>query len=369
MVYGSHFLIPSPPKHISPAFSLLSNHPHHGWTPLNFHSANHRGTMSDLQGKRIVIAGGSGFLGVSMARFFAAAGASVAMLSRSAPKIAGDWTHHVWDARSLEAPPAQTVSAGNWVETLDGADAVINLAGRSVNCVKTPEHQDEILRSRVESTRVLGAAMRTLAAPPPVWVQMSTAHIYGDPPRLVCTESSELGIGFAPQIGRAWEQAFAESKLPDQRGVVMRTSFVIGRDRGVGGGAMATLGRLAKFGLGGRVGCGTQGMSWIHETDLNRLFALAIKNQAMSGVYIASSPHPQSQVDFMRTLRRAIGMPIGLPAFEWMVRIGAPFLLRTDPELALYGRYVVSERLPQHGFEFRYPKLKAAMEAWLSNDE
>ncbi|QEG39193.1 TIGR01777 family oxidoreductase [Roseimaritima ulvae] len=325
--------------------------------------------MLNLQGKQIVIAGGSGFLGVSMARFLAAAGASVSVLSRSVPIVVGNWTHHIWDARSLETSTAKTGSAGNWVETLDGADAVINLAGRSVNCIKTPDHQDEILRSRVEATRVLGAAMRNVASPPPVWVQMSTAHIYGDPPRLVCTENSELGFGFAPQIGRAWEQAFTESKLPDQRGVVMRTSFVIGRDRGAGGGAMATLGRLARFGLGGRVGSGTQGMSWIHETDLNRLIADAIENESMTGVYIASSPHPVSQIEFMRTLRRAVGMPIGLPAFEWMVRFGAPYLLRTDPELALYGRYVVSERLPQQGFVFAYPELEAALQAWSSHSE
>jgi hypothetical protein len=221
--------------------------------------------MSELDGKKIVIAGGSGFLGISMAQHFADAGASVSVLSRFVPKVSGSWTHHCWDARTLE----------DWTETIDGADAVVNLVGRTVNCIKTPEHQDEILRSRVEPTRVLGQAMRSVAAPPPVWVQMSTAHIYGDPPKLICTESSAEGIGFAPTIARAWETAFAESKLPDQRGVVMRTSFVIGRNRGAGGGALATLGVLARLGLGGRVGSGTQGMSWIHETDLKRTFELS----------------------------------------------------------------------------------------------
>lgn len=140
----------------------------------------------------------------------------------------------------------------------------------------------------------------------------------------------------------------------------MRTSFVIGRDRGAGGGALSTLTSIAKIGLGGKVGRGTQGMSWIHEQDLNALFARAIMDESMSGAYIASAPNPVSQADFMRTLRKVIGMPIGLPAFEWMVRIGAPLFLRTDPELALYGRYVVSKRLAELGFAFRFPELQEA---------
>ncbi len=203
--------------------------------------------------------------------------------------------------------------------------------------------------------------MRAVKLPPPVWVQMSTAHIYGDPPSTVCNEESVEGIGFAPTIGRAWEAAFSESKLPGQRGVIMRTGFVVGRDRGAGGGALAFLRLIARLGLGGKVGQGTQGMSWIHEKDLNGLFARAITDKSMSGVYIASAPAPVSQAEFMRTLRMAIGMPIGLPAFEWMVRIGAPLFLRTDPELALYGRYVVSKRLAEEGFVFEFPELQSAL--------
>ena len=306
---------------------------------------------ADLSGKSIVLTGGSGFLGLSMAEAFAVAGAKLTILSRSVPKVSGSWSHRVWSGRTL----------GDWVEALDGADAVVNLAGRTVNCIKTPDHQDEILRSRVESTLVLGEAMRSVESPPPVWIQMSTAHIYGDPPTAVCTEDSAEGIGFAPTIGRAWEKAFAESKLPNQRGIVMRTSFVIGRDRGAGAGALGTLGLLARLGLGGRVGSGAQGMSWIHETDLNNLFSKAITDDSMSGMYIASAPNPVPQVQFMRTLRCVIGIPIGLPAFEWMVRIGAPLVMRTDPELALYGRYVVSKRLEDTGFKFEFPDLEPAL--------
>jgi uncharacterized protein (TIGR01777 family) len=266
--------------------------------------------------------------------------------------VTGPWRHVGWDARSL----------GEWRRELDGAAGIVNLVGRSVDCIKTPAHQDEILRSRVEATRVLGAAMRTLDCPPPVWVQMSTAHIYGDPPEVVCKEDAAYGVGLAPFVGRAWEQAYREGVLPSQRQVILRTSFVIGRDRGAGGGALDRLKILVRWGFGGRVGSGTQGMSWIHEADLNRIFERALVDATMQGVYIASSPNPVSQCEFMRELRRAMRMPIGLPATAWMVKIGAPLFMRTDANLALTGRYVVPKRLLEGGFDFQYPRLREALE-------
>jgi NAD dependent epimerase/dehydratase family enzyme len=190
---------------------------------------------------------------------------------------------------------------------------------------------------------------------------MSTAHIYGDPPELVCDEYSPLGSGFAPFVGRAWEEAFHASALSSQRRVILRTSFVIGRDRGAGCGALARLRPLVKFGLGGTIGTGKQGISWIHEADMNCLFERGLTDTSMEGIYIATAPNPVSQSVFMREMRRAIGMPIGLRAFGWMVRIAAPLLLRTDPELALYGRYLVSRRLREMQFEFRFPDLRAAL--------
>jgi uncharacterized protein (TIGR01777 family) len=299
----------------------------------------------------IVIAGGSGFLGVSLALHLTNQDRQVLLLSRTAPRVVGPWRHMTWDARTL----------GDWIRALDGASGLVNLVGRTVDCVKTPDHQDEILRSRVEATRALGQALRSVSAPPPVWVQMSTAHIYGDPPEVTCTEDSPFGTGFAPFVGKAWEEEFRAAALPTQRTVILRTSFVIGRDRGAGGGALSRLQTLARFGLGGTVGSGLQGMSWIHEADVNRLFERALTDATMQGAYVATAPNPVSQREFMQTLRQAMGIPIGLPALEWMVRLGAPLLMRTDPELALYGRYLVSKRLREEQFEFRFPELSVAL--------
>ena len=304
-----------------------------------------------LAGRRVVIAGGRGFLGLLLAEDLGRRGATVTLLSRGQPPP-GKWTWRQWDGRTVE----------NWREVLDGADGLVNLAGRSVDCIKTADHRDEILRSRVESTRTLGEASRDLGtAAPPVWVQMSTAHIYGDPPTAVCDETAALGTGLAPEVGQAWETSLRDATQPHQREVRLRTSFVIGRDRGAGGGPLPTLARLARLGLGGRVGHGRQGFSWLHEADFAAIARRALTDASMAGPYLASSPQPVSQATFMQTLRRVVGMPVGLPAPAWLVRLGARLVLRTDPELAIYGRYVMPRRLLDDGFAFEFPKLEPAL--------
>lgn len=296
---------------------------------------------------RIVIAGGSGFLGLNLARHLSNLGCEVVILSRRGASSADPWRTVTWDARTL----------GDWKAELNGAAAVVNIVGRSVDCRKTPNHCDEILRSRVEATRVLGEAVRAIDSPPPVWVQMSTAHIVGDPPEVWCDESSAPGYGLAPFVARAWEEAYHAAVLPGMRGVILRTSFVLGKS----GGAMRKLGPAARFGFGGRVGHGRQGISWIHERDMSRLFERAIADPTMQGMYIATAPQPVSNAVFMRALRHAVRMPIGLPAIAWMIRIAAPLLLHTDPELALLGRYCVSRRLAEEGFPFEFETIDAAL--------
>jgi uncharacterized protein (TIGR01777 family) len=186
---------------------------------------------------------------------------------------------------------------------------------------------------------------------------MSTAHIYGDPPERVCDESASFGYGLAPFVGSAWEAAHSDAMLPEMRSVVLRTSFVLGRTKG----AMRSLSRIARMGLGGKVGTGRQGISWIHEEDMSRLFARAIEDASMNGAYIATAPNPVSNKEFMRALRRALKMPIGLPAASWMVKLGASLFLRTDPDLALYGRYCVPKRLLDAGFEFKFSDIQSAL--------
>ena len=298
---------------------------------------------------KIVIAGGTGLIGWHTARQLHEAGCEVVVLTRRNGTNSDPWKHATWDGRTV----------GDWAKHLEGASAVVNLAGRTVDCVKTPDHCDEILRSRVDATTTIGAALREVQTPPPVWVQMSTAHIHGDPPEAVCDEDSALGLGLAPDVGRAWEQAYAESVPTGMRQVITRTSFVIGKN----GGAFPVLRRLARLGLGGRVSHGRQGMSWIHEDDMTRLIVRGIADESMRGVYMATAPNPVSQADFMHALRRALGVPVGLPASEWMVRFGAHYLMRTDPELILYGRYCVSKRLKEEGFEFKYPGIDSAFAA------
>lgn len=296
---------------------------------------------------RIVIAGGSGFLGTHLTAKLRQLGCDIDILTRS-PKPREDGVREIgWDARNT----------GGWTETLYGASALINIVGRSVECIKTPEHQDEILRSRVESTRILGQAMQQITHRPRVWVQMSTAHIYGDPPEVICDENSALGYGLAPDVGRAWEQAFHEAMPDGVRPVILRTSFVLGRH----GGALKRLGMFARMGLGGTVGQGQQGMSWLHERDMTRIFLRSITDESMKGAYIATAPNPVSNREFMRALRREVGMPIGLPAMAWMVKVGAPLLLKTDPDLALYGRYCVPHRLLEEGFVFEFTEIETAL--------
>ncbi len=304
-------------------------------------------TDSAIPTGRIVIAGGTGFLGLNLARYLAEYDCEVILISRHRPAEDGQWIHAQWDGRTI----------GEWANHLDGAAALVNLAGRSVDCIKTPDHCDEILRSRVAATRVLGEALRGVQAPPPVWVQMSTAHRYGDPPEVVCDEDAAFGYGLAPVVGQAWEEAYARAILPDTRQVILRTSFVLGRN----GGALPRLAKLVRRGLGGKVGHGRQGMSWIHEGDMNRIFARAVACDTMTGAYLATAPKPVSNAEFMRELRRALRMPFGLPTASWMVRIGAPLIMRTDPELALYGRYCVSRRLREEGFDFSFPDLALAL--------
>tara|TARA_A100000171_G_scaffold52541_1_gene71454 strand:- start:36 stop:953 length:918 start_codon:yes stop_codon:yes gene_type:complete len=303
--------------------------------------------------KRIVITGGTGFLGISLAKFLKEKGFQPILVARHKPDLDFDFVQ--WDG----------VTLGDWCEVLEGASAIVNLAGRSVDCIKTPDHCDEILRSRVDSTKVIGEALKSVKNPPKVWVQMSTAHIYGDSVSQVCDENSSTGYGLAPFVGKAWEKTFLAALPNNTRGVRLRASFVIGRN----GGALTSLKSIVNLGLGGKVGNGKQGMSWIHEFDLNNLIYEVITNDKYNGFYIASAPNPVSNRKFMKELRKKMNPFIGLSLPPFMIKFGAKYIFKTDPELAIYGRYVKSRRLKDEGFTFKYPDLSQVLENLFRSDE
>lgn len=303
---------------------------------------------------KVVLPAGTGQVGTVLARAFHGAGHEVVVLSR-APKPA-PWRTVAWDARS----------AGPWAAELEGADAVINLAGRSVDCRYTPENRRAIMDSRVDSTRLIGRAIEAAKRPPRAWLQMSTATIYAhrfDAPNDEATGIIGGGEPDAPDtwrfsidVARAWEAAVAESQTPATRKVLLRAAMVMSPDRG---GVFDTLLRVARLGLGGAVGGGRQYMSWIHHVDFVRSVLWLIENERVEGAVNLASPTPLPQADFMRAIRESWGIPVGLPATEWMVEIGT-FVLRTESELVLKSRRVVPGRMLEAGFRFEFPEWDAA---------
>ena len=296
--------------------------------------------------RKVIIFGGTGFLGLSLADYLADRDFEIVLVARK--RVVTPHKLLLWDGHSL----------GDWADEFNDAFGIINLAGRSVDCVKTPDNCDLILRSRVESVRIIGCAIAQAKTCPKVWIQMSTAHIYGDPPFRFCDEKAPLGYGLAPQVGKAWEAEFNKSLNKETRGVILRTGFVIGKN----GGALQSLSRLVRLGLGGRVGTGKQGMSWIHQTDFNEIVFQALMNPGNSGVYNITSPNPVSNKEFMKSLRKTMKVPFGLSAPEFITRLGAKYIFKTDPELALYGRFVTPDRLLAEGFKFKFPDLNQALQ-------
>lgn len=296
---------------------------------------------------RIILAGGSGFLGSSLTPHLLSAGHDAIILTRGASREEGRIRFVNWDAKTL----------GPWVPELDGAAGIVNFVGRSVDCRKTPENKRVILESRVDSVRVLGQACSRCENPPPVWVQAGTAHIYGDPPGdTIVTDDSSLGTGFAPDVGRAWEAALRQSAPPNCRTVILRMTFVLGRNDG----PLRTLARLTRFFLGGRAGSGRQWISWIHEDDLAAIVLRALDDSNMQGVYLTTAPNPVTNGEFMRKLRSALHRPWAPPVPEGLVRLGA-WLMRTDPELALLGRRCVPTKLMRDEFRFSFHALEHAL--------
>jgi uncharacterized protein (TIGR01777 family) len=295
--------------------------------------------------KRIVLAGGSGFIGRSLARVLVERNYHVVVLTRS-PKVRHDGIiEFQWDGERL----------GPWVRSLDGAEAVVNLTGRNVNCPHTPAHLSEIKSSRVNSVRALAAALPRLERPPRVWVQAGAVGFYGDTADRPCPETAPGGTGPLADLCRDWEDAFQNVPPPRPRQVVLRIGFVLGRE----GGALPVLSTLTRLFLGGTVGSGRQFISWIHLADLHHMFVAAIEED-LSGTYNAVGPEPVTNARFMKALRQSCHRPWSPPAPAWAVRLGSR-LLRSEASLALMSSRCLPQRFQERGFKFEFNQVEAAL--------
>ncbi|MCP3801364.1 TIGR01777 family oxidoreductase [Allokutzneria sp. A3M-2-11 16] len=292
---------------------------------------------------KVVIPGGTGHIGTFLGRELTALGHHVVVLGRTSG------TH--WDGRTL----------GPWAAEIDGCDAVVNLAGRSVSCRYTQENLRQMMDSRVHSARVIGEAIERADSPPRVWLQMSTATIYShrfDAPNDEATGEiggSEPGVpgywAFSVDIAKAWEAEQERASTPHTRKVALRTAMVMSPGRG---GVFSVLRALTRLGLGGPVAGGAQFVSWLHDRDFVRALTFLIDREDLSGPVNLAAPNPVPQRELMRTLRAALKVPVGLPATRLMAELGA-FALRSDTELLLKSRRVVPGRLLDAGFSFGFP--------------
>lgn len=302
---------------------------------------------------RIILAGGSGFLGQALARHFAKLGWRPVVFTRH-PGAGSVAREVAWDGETL----------GDWTRELEGAAAVVNLCGRSVDCRYTAKNRRIIIDSRVKPTHVIGEAIARCAQPPRVWLNASSATLYRqtlgapwDETGTDFTPTDEARDAFSIDVIHAWEHALNAAVTPHTRKAALRTTMVLGHG---GNSVFPVLCRLARFGLGGRMGSGSQFVSWLHEVDFCRAVEWLVAHEELSGPVNLAAPNPVTNAEMMRLFRELVGAPIGLPATKWMLEIGA-FFLRTETELILKSRRVVPGRLLASGFEFRFPIMREAL--------
>jgi uncharacterized protein (TIGR01777 family) len=295
--------------------------------------------------KRIILAGGSGFVGQALAPVLLARDYNVIVLGRGAAHRDVGVDYLQWDGRTL----------GAWATAINGAEAIVNLTGKNINCRHTTENRHEIIRSRVDSVRVLGNAIARCTDPPKVFVQASGVGFYGDTGDQVADEDAALGTDFTAEVCRQWEGAFDSLDLPATRKVILRLGVVLGRD----GGALPVLEKLTRLFLGGAVGSGRQFISWIHVSDLIRMFVASVEQMELIGVFNATAPAPVTNSQFMRELRRALHRPWSPPVPAPLARAGA-WLMGSDGDLALLSSRCVPRRFLERRFHFQFPNLRDA---------
>ncbi len=288
--------------------------------------------------RKIVIAGGTGFLGTYLSSCFRSMGHQVLIISRL--KADFSWNDPQGIARAI-----------------NNSDAVINLAGKSVDCRYHEKNKREILNSRLFTTLAIGQAIAACEKPPKLWINSSTATIYRHAEDRPMTEKDgEIGKGFSVDVAKQWEKAFFDFSLPATRQVALRMAIVLGKQ----GGVMKPLKNLVKFGLGGRQGNGRQMFSWIHIEDVMQIILFVMHHPAITGILNCSAPHPVNNEKLMQSLRQMLHKKIGLPSPAWLLELGA-VLIRTETELVLKSRWVLPERLLLAGYQFRFPGLEVAL--------
>lgn len=289
--------------------------------------------------KKIVLAGGTGLIGQYLEKKYRQLGYKVIIISRQAQHIKWDETDKV-------------------VEALNGADMLVNLAGRSVNCRYNDKNRKLIMNSRTETTKRLGEAILKCEVPPKLWINSSTATIYRHAEdRPMTEETGEIGSGFSVEVAKAWESSFFGFELPHTRQAALRISIVLGE----GSGVTDIFKRLALLGAGGKQGKGNQMFSWIHIEDVYRIVRFIEEQEHLSGVFNCASPNPVTNKQLMETLRKTLNVPFGIPAPAWLLEIGAVFI-RTETELILKSRWVIPDKLVKNGFKFEYDKLDVALQ-------
>lgn len=313
-----------------------------------------------MNNKKIVIAGGTGFIGQAMAAYFGADN-NIVILTRGlhnsinntfGASIQPNGTTNIrfvnWNGKDT----------GEWCKEIEGADIVINLAGKSVNCRYTAKNKREIFNSRTDAAKAIGAAIQNAVVPPKLWVNAASATIYRNATDRPQDEATgDIENDFSVQVCKLWEKTFFEQRTPFTRKVALRMAVTLG----IGGVIIPYL-NLCKFGLGGRQGSGRQMFSWVHSDDICRAITFLYEHTDLEGVYNISSPNPVTNAGFMQTLRKVTGHLFGLPAFAWMLAIGAR-LIGTETELLLKSRWVVPTKLTEAGFVFKYPRLEHAFKS------
>ena len=296
-----------------------------------------------------VIIGANGFLGRYLCRHFARNGREVVAIARSRKGWSGDGMFLEWDGETI----------GPWALALEGAELVINLSGRSVNCRYNAAKREEILSSRVATTELVGKAIAACRVPPKLWINSSTATWYRHAEDKPQDEwHGEAGKGFSVDVAKAWEEAFFGAKVPaETRKVAIRTGMVLANEPGT---VYDVLTGLTNRGLGGAMGGGRQRVSWIHMDDFLRAIDYIMRDPFMDGIVNVTAPDFPSNRELMKHFRETVGMPIGLPAAKWMLGIGAA-LMGTETELILKSRWAEPLRLREAGFRWRYPLAEEAI--------